>query len=116
MPGIPRTGLLLFGALAGPAAWAMQFSISYGLTPVLCGGRAELILLVVTLVFAAVTVAALVVSVRSWRMSRSNVDAPPRVYHRARTLAYAGLLSSTFFLVVIIATTIPPFLVDPCRR
>ena len=105
----------MFGALAGPAAWAAQFGIIYSATPGLCGRSHVFVLLhLLTLGCLAVTFSALVVSVRSWRAVQGESDAPRRVQLRARSLAYAGILASSFFLLVIVATAIPTIYFDPC--
>jgi putative membrane protein len=109
------TGRLLFGFFSGPAAWTFRLLVSYPLVPVACDLGTNAPLHLVTIGFAALAVAGLVVSWGSWRRAReapaSEAVTPIR---RAVFMAVSGLLLNAIFLLTIIVEGMNPLFVDPC--
>jgi hypothetical protein len=119
MMSLPRTGVLLFGVVAGPLAWVVQFALHYGLSPRMCGGGTHGLPTILTGVGLVVTAAALVTAYRALRLittvNREAADERARISERSRNLAFAGVLSSAFFLLVLVVTAAPIYVIDPCR-
>jgi hypothetical protein len=124
---------LWFGVLGGALGWAAHLLLSYGLVPVACTSGSDLILHLVTVVTAAICLAAVVVA--WWCLRRLDRDRPVaagavddagqprsdggrsdagRGDGRARALALTGLWTSGFFLMVTVAEGLPVFLQDAC--
>ncbi|WP_262027726.1 hypothetical protein [Microvirga sp. Mcv34] len=113
-----RTGQVLL-MLAGLIAWAVQFTVIYGVTSTLCGREwADVTLLGVGIVHAVValaTLAALIVAalsfLGSWRIHGGlgeTAAAPDRF------ISQAGILISGLSLVVILWQGIPAFILPAC--
>jgi TRAP-type C4-dicarboxylate transport system permease small subunit len=101
-----------FAFLGGPLAWTAHLLISYGLVYVPCAVRLPLLLLG-TLVMAAVAIAAAVVSWRFIQRSPAQeTDAP--MGGRNRFVGYAGLLNSILFLLIILAQGVTPLVLGGC--
>jgi hypothetical protein len=105
---------LWIGILAGPVAWALDEVIGYSVTHHECstGHRFLLHLL---------TVGALILTgfgfMSSWNVFQglsSGSGANGIALHRSRFMAKAGMLLSACFLLVIIATAIPKWMLSPC--
>jgi hypothetical protein len=114
---LPRTGVLLFGLLAGPVAWVVQFVAHHALRPVMCGdgGTRGLPTILIALCLV-ITAAALVTAYRALRLlDRDGTAERTRISERSRSLALAGVLSSGVFLLVLVVTATPIYLIDPCR-
>ena len=106
--------------LGGLLAWAVQFTILYGVTSVSCGlERADQTLLGFRLIPAVIvltTIAALVVtsgilalSVAQYRQSRVKPGAETDVF-----LSYSAILISGFSLVAIAWHGVPAFILPSC--
>jgi hypothetical protein len=117
MMALPRTGVLLFGVVAGPLAWVLQFSVHYALGPYMCGGGTHGLPTILTGLGLVITAAALVTAYRSLRLLHRDGETPERtrLHERSRNLAFAGILSSAFFLLVLVVTAAPIYVIDPCR-
>jgi len=106
------------GILAGPIAWAFDLGVSYALanTNWICNTQRKDVLFWVMLVSIAIVAAGAVVSWNALR--RTTKDEPtdggaPR--QRARFMALLGLASSALFAVTIVASAIPPWILDACQ-
>lgn len=86
--------------LAPPVIWALQQQLSYALTASACEARADWWLHALT-VLAVLAVAG--VMFLAWS-------------ERRRFFAAAGLGNGAFFLVVILATELPNWLLGACAR
>lgn len=107
-----KTDLRLWGSiLAGPAAWIAQLGLSYPIAQLTCHSG-----------FApqhpgtihAISVAALAViavgAFMSWPLRIA-----PAGQARVRFMAQLGLLMCGIFMLVVIATWIPPFIMHNCE-
>jgi hypothetical protein len=118
----PRGTRSLWAAVIGtPVLWAAHLTLTYALVPPLCRWKRVWILHVITLTFLALSAAALSVAGREWgRLARRKAAADDviRTEEIARTqfLAVVGVMTSTFFFIVILATGIPAFVIDPCQE
>ena len=118
--------LLWFGVLTGPIAWFTHMSVNYSLeewfacspatqTPgeVLGLGVREFAA-VLTAVLAAITIAALVVSIRCWRKGRA-VPASGNTPDRAQWMAIAGIMNSVLYLIIILFGFAPSLILGVCQ-
>jgi hypothetical protein len=106
---------LWIGLFAGPLAWSLDLGLSYLLVwPARASGRTAAIHLVGA-VALAITAAGAVASWIAWRRVGEAPRGVPegRVRSRSRFMALAGLVSSAFFALVILAEAIPVFLLRP---
>ena len=116
---------LAFGLFAGPVMWSIQELVSYSLAAQACypgsaplrepliGGVGVFVALT-TLVALVIAIAALLVSLRSWRAagSVSELEAPDE--SRIRFLSLAGILVSALFILAIALNGVPVLLLSPC--
>jgi len=113
-----------FGVLGPAAAWSAQFLLTYNLADagscspgspaVLTGNaRVKLVLVVATVLAAAVAAAAGLVSYTCWRRLRTG---DPTTGGRAQWLALAGILSGVLFLLMILASFLPLGFLTACVR
>lgn len=113
-----------FGALAPAAAWSGQFLLTYNLADaascspgapaVLTGNaRVKLLLIVATVLAAALAAAGGLVAFACWRRLRAE---DPTTGGRAHWLALAGVLSGVLFLLMIVASFLPLGFLTACAR
>ncbi|PVE21724.1 hypothetical protein DC522_25075 [Microvirga sp. KLBC 81] len=106
--------------LFGLVAWAVQFTIIYGVTSTLCGrGWADktflgfdvvpATILLTTLVTFAATAAALIWSIRSYRQTERQSAAMADGF-----MSHAAVLINGLSLVVILWHGIPAFILPAC--
>jgi len=127
-PGrLPSAGSLLFGALGGAAAWALQLATldmvvelgcmggwprtsAYGSTTTL-----TVVVVVVTVVALLVAVASWLTAFTRWRAFRTGDDDPP--IDRTAFLAISGVIADGLFFLLIALTGIAPlFFIGTCSR
>jgi hypothetical protein len=104
------------GVLAGPIAWALDLGVSYALVKWTCGSQH-------TSVLHLVTVGALVIiaggAFAAWRaLEQTPAGAPTdggHAFERGRFMAIWGLWSCAFFTLVVLATALPPWVLDACQ-
>ncbi|MFL5767079.1 MAG: hypothetical protein ACJ758_04460 [Actinomycetota bacterium] len=124
---LPSAGSLLFGALGGAAAWAVQLAILDMTVELGCMGgwpRAteygdpttlKIAVLVVTAIALLVTAGAWLTALTRWRAYRTTDDDPPT--DRTAFLAISGLIADGLFFLLIALTGIAPlFFVGTCFR
>ncbi len=117
---------LWFAVLGGMSAWAVHFWVGFALVEIDCRttfpafsalglGGLELLLLLITLVFGGVALAAAVVS---WRVQeRAGTVAEPDgdgPHALAAFMGRTGLYMSGFFLAAIVLAAVPAFLLRGC--
>jgi hypothetical protein len=112
---------LWFGVFAGPAAWSLQVLIGYNAEEIACsagsqseelvGVDIEPLLAVVHIALTAVTLAALIVSIRLLRL-HSRGDSTTG--GRATWMALAGVMVSVLFLVVLVSGFAPMWFLTTC--
>jgi len=109
------TGALWFAMLGPALAWAIGFSIDYGLVHLACAYQNMLPLHAVTVVALAVTLGAGVVARREWRrVGGGEPGEEPGPAGRARFMAAFGLLASGFFSLVLVAQWAAKLFFNPC--
>jgi hypothetical protein len=124
---LPSASSLLFGALGGAAAWALQLAILSMTVELGCMGgwpRAteyrsttmlRTVVVVVTIAALLVTAAAWLTALTRWRGFRTVDDDPAT--DRTAFLAISGLIADGLFFLLIALTGIAPlFFVGSCLR
>ena len=119
---VPLTPLW-FGIIGPPTAWAAQLLVAYAPVELLCspeatdGGVWGLSLnafgVVVTIAAVLLVVACGVVAERARRRLVDMPESPAR--DRSTFMAALGLISSVYFLLVILFTAIGPIAITGCR-
>ena len=106
---------LLIGLLAGPVAWLVQLQVSYMLVPWVCARGGQVVLHLVALAMVAVAAAGLGLAWRAALAARRVVGgggAPGSEVRRF--VAGCGVGLSLLFLLVIVASAIPNFILRAC--
>lgn len=102
--------------LASPAVWFFTFLANYALAPLACIKEAKLILILVWLAGFIITGGAGLLALNEWRQVKViEADAHGAPSERVRTMALAGLVLSAAFLVVIVAQSLPDFILAGCQ-
>ena len=117
--------LLWYGALASPAAWALQLIVNYSLEEWFAcspsarepgrvlGLSVDGIAFLVTSALVVVSLSGLVVALGCYRKLRA--DGEDRVRERARWMALAGILNGFLYTIIILASYGVPALLENCR-
>lgn len=106
--------------LGGLLAWAVQFTVIYGVTSTLCGrGWADATLLgfrvvpvtivATTLLLLAATGVFLLIALRVQRQMRDEPGSPTDIF-----MSQASVLINAFSLIVLIWHAVPAFLLPSC--
>jgi hypothetical protein len=129
MPRAPRPTALWFGLFGAPAAWAVMFMVSYGMSAHFCYpqdmplststfGGLRVVLGVVMLAAIVVAAAAAGIALKSWRATSNDavgiLQALEMREGRAHWMALGGVLVSVLFLFLILLSGVPVLLVPPC--
>jgi len=108
--------LLWFGVLAGPAAWAINQTISYLFVPWACASGTRLMLHLVTIASLLLAFAGAIVAWRCWRKSGAEWHtAAGGVVGRSRFMALGGFALSLMFVLVIASQGYTSFVLSPCH-
>jgi hypothetical protein len=114
---------LWFGVLGAPAAWAAQVFLGWYAATVVCNFRSEqssvwfsapglrALEIGISVLAILVAVAALAAGIGAWRESMKRED-NPAPYDFLATIAVFGSLA---FLIGIIWTGVPLFMLQPCE-
>jgi hypothetical protein len=109
------TVLLWLGVLAGPVLTLGVEYVAYVLVPDACSRHTTLIVQALYLVAFLGVVAGLLVCWRAWRLSGPvEPDAEANPEHRARFMAYSGILGNAFFALIVLGMWLATFLLSPC--
>lgn len=101
--------LLSFGLLAAPVAWALHLAVSYGLVSPAERWQSKAPLHFVSLF--AVVLASFSVVVGLWGLRRARSAAgDPALRDRTRFMATCACLAGGFFLLAIVAQSVPVFM------
>jgi hypothetical protein len=101
-----RLTVLWTAILGGPLTWLILLQTDYALAYPACADRSNVWLLVPA---GIAIVAAVILAAASWRWYRRPDDPPARAL-----LGAVGVAMSVGFLVLILATAIPPLILHPC--
>ncbi len=104
-----RNGLLFFGVLGPPIAWAVRLVVAYPLVPVACQQESLLWPALLSAGMLAVCLGAGVVALWLLRVPGEGSEGG-----RARFMAKSGVLLSLLFAAVILMESVPMFFGDPC--
>ena len=108
--------MLIVGFLAGPAAWGLNLMVTYSLVKPACAAGSPFMLTAVSIGALAATVAGAVVSWRCWlRLRTAGTTEGGRIVDRSRFLALSGLVLNLFFVLLIVVTAVPHFVLSPCE-
>jgi hypothetical protein len=99
--------------LGAPAIWALHLQINYALVPWACRSKRLWVLHVVTLLCLVLTALGGMPPWRQWRKA-SGKDPHYELIARDRFLAVLGLMVTSLFFLVILATGIASFIIEPC--
>ena len=114
---------LWFGLLAAPIAWMTQLVATYSLEEWFACAPATLdrgqvlgigvrpFAIGLTIVFGVIALAGGVVAIRSLRTINESNDPSGR----ARWMAYAGILNTALYLIIILANVAPPLILQVCE-
>jgi hypothetical protein len=111
-----RDAVLWTAVMIGPLAWMLAFGTQFTLSGWTCGLGSKLPLYVVSVAAMILVAIGIVASFSSWRaMGKSwpGESAGPSV--RTNVMALSGIALNAFFLVVLIAQTIPHLMLAGCE-
>jgi hypothetical protein len=110
MSKIRKLATLWAGILAGPIGWGVDEVVGYSSAAHECStGRMTLL--------HALSIGALALCGMGFFLALGFYSATPNgtpVEERQKTMAQAGMVLSVAFAVVVIATAIPKWMLDPC--
>jgi hypothetical protein len=117
--------LLWFGVLGGGVAWSLHTIVDWGIEETVCrSGHDELlgvplrpVLLVIALLFLAVSVAATVVAHRLWRRldgAPAEDDLQALRQQRAGFMAVVGLVGDVLFTTMLVMSTVAILVIPVC--
>lgn len=107
---------LFFGILGPPVIWAVRIGTSYVLVPYACWWELPRLLDLVTLAALLAAAAAGWVAWRQWRAAGGGTQVElGGAATRTRFMALAGMLSSGFFFLVMVAEGLANLFVHPCQ-
>lgn len=108
-----KTDIVLWTCiLAPPTAWMLNLETNFALAPLACTTGSKFMLQAVSAVALIIAITSAVTSWMQWE--KLPVEHNP-TQQRARTLALSGILLSAMFALVIIAQTLPHFILSPCE-
>lgn len=117
----PHLGLLMYGVLAGPVGWAVQFFFSYAAAATLCHGVWAFSFYAVAALSFLLAALGLWIARREWvragrpiRTEDAHGPGSTTSDGRIRFLLFGGMFISAFFMVVIVIQTLPIFFLEPC--
>lgn len=111
----PGILLLFFGVLAGPLALLWNEALGYILVPLACRGGWRGVLHLVPVVFIVIVTIALFVALRALREGGGDPDSDdPHVWGRTEWLGSVGVISSGFFLLMLLGMWLPTWFLHPC--
>ena len=107
---------LLAGLLLPPFAWLLEMQVSYATVKWACAADARWVILLLPLGSIGLVALAAWLSWSCWTMLRGNaVLEGPRQEDRSYFLAISGLAMSALFLLLILTSYAPRYLLSPCE-
>lgn len=106
-----------FSFFAGPAAWALQILIGYGLSAQSCIVGNKLSIYILSAAVALIVIASAYLAYRNWReysRGRQSLTDLEAGIGRQEWVSLAGALLSTMFLLPILMTGVAIIFLSPC--
>ena len=111
-----RDVALSAGILTGPFVWLLSLETSFALAPVTCSTNSKAWVYAVSIVALATTTASGFMSWSQWRQTPAiPADEARASIERGRSMAIGGMAMSSLFFLVILAQSIPNFLLKGCE-
>jgi hypothetical protein len=109
------TATLFVGVLVPPAVWLAHLMASFAASEALCARGYGVVLHLLSLVAIALAVGAGLLALRNFHGTgdEANPDEGGTLA-RSKFLAVAGIASSAFFTLALIAADIPNWMLGPC--
>jgi hypothetical protein len=118
-PAREGTWFLWAAVIGTPILWSIHLVLNYALVQRLCLSKRMWVMHVITLAFAGLAGVAMAVSAREWTRTARRKPVGPKdteEISRAQFLAVLAVMVSTLFFMVILATGVPAFIIDPCAE
>lgn len=114
-----RAALAWFGALGSAAAWGLHLTVTYWYAEGACHNETGLsslegVIVVLTLVLGAISLASGLAAWSTWREVRSGAESDPR--GRLLLLAMAGLIGAVLFSFAIVLEGVGVLALDACAQ
>jgi hypothetical protein len=107
---------LLAGFFAGPLVWGLTLQINYSLVKWACLGGRPVILSLFSLIALALVGGGFWLSWRAWQKLRAHGDIEgAKTVDRSYFLAISGMWLSGIFALLILTSSVLPFIVRPCQ-
>lgn len=114
-PTSRRDVALWVGVLAPPLAWLIQLQANYSVVTTNCQRARPVLLHGLMLVALGLLGVGALMAWRAWKQVRGEpASLESEGPGRARFMAIFGLVESAFFTLVILATSLSTFILDPC--
>jgi hypothetical protein len=114
-PPAAGTVALWLALAGGPVVLLLNQWVGYALVPDACARQNSGFVHLVHLVALLLIAAGFLVCRREWaRLGRSEPDERPGPEHRARFMAFTGMISNPFFGLVVLAMWLATLLLSPC--
>ena len=110
----PRRRTLWIATVLAPAAWAADLEASYAVAARACGGVVVVSPVALWLVPAAAVAVSLVGAALAWRGWMRPQRGAAETWPPDHFLAVCGLLTSAFFIFVIVAQALPALVLRTC--
>jgi len=112
-----NVGSLLGGVLFAPIGFLMSLQANYFVVRFACAYGWMILLYIVCGSALVISGGGMLLSLRNWSAAGPRWPAEAfGVLSRNRFIAVLGLLMSGLFFILVVAQTIPVFLVNPCLR
>ena len=109
------TVLLWLGLLDGPVVLLANQWVGYALVPDACARQSSVFVHLVHLVALLLIAGGFLVCRREWaRLGGSEPDERPGPEHRARFMAFTGMIANPFFALIVLAMWLATLLFSPC--
>ena len=106
-----RDFALWIGILGPPFFWLVQFQIIYALVLPACISHRGIVLAIVSIIFGAAMMGCGVIG---WNARLAVAESPARIKFVRHFMAVLSLMSTSMFLLVVIAQTIATAMHSPC--
>ncbi|HEV7590301.1 MAG TPA: hypothetical protein VGO40_19480 [Longimicrobium sp.] len=109
------TFALWLGVLAGPVLLLAQQTLAYALVPDACTRQSSVFVHLTHLATLLLIGGGFLLCRREWaRVGRGEPDERPGPEHRARFMAFGGMVSNVFFALLVLAQWLATALFSPC--